>query len=75
MHDNEKIRQKIIDIITQKDVQQSEEYIRKISRNELTLELLDKGLDQEGVELQLKELCDEGSFVMDEQNIYQYEET
>jgi|GEM_PF-1874012 len=75
MQDNKKIRQEIIGLITKKDIQDTEEYIRKISRNELALALMDRGFDKENIEQQLAVLCEDGSFALDEQNLYQYEET
>lgn len=75
MQDNKKIREEIIGLITQKDIRDTEEYIRKISRNELALALMDRGFDKENIEQQLAALCEDGSFALDEQNLYQYEET
>jgi len=75
MNSDNKIREEILLIFSGKDIQESEAYIRKISRNELIKELMDKGFDKGKIDRQLSALCNKGAFALDEQNVYQYEES
>lgn len=74
MENNRQLKTEIIDLMNRHDIQQAEEYIRKVNRNELLKELMDMGYDKEAIDQELAALCNEGSFALDEQNLYQYEQ-
>lgn len=67
------LKQNMLDVIAQRDIQQGEDYLRKMNKAAFISCLMEKGHEKEAIEEALIQLCDEGCFVADEQNVYEYE--
>lgn len=50
------------------------EYEQKITRVEITSELIRKGYDKERIDRTIEKLCQDGTLAMDEQDIYLYDD-
>lgn len=71
----EQLKEHILQIMARKGkAYETADYLLKIPRSEMMSELSLLGFDHEVSEAVLEELCAKGILVIDEFNIYQYEE-
>ena len=67
------MKEKIIEVIREKGLQDIGEYEQKIARATLTSELIGCGYDKEKIDAAIQQLCENGTLAMDEQDIYLYD--
>lgn len=70
----ERIHKLILKTLTEKGISDEDNYDRKLSRTELTSELIGKGQDKETIDTAIEQLCGDGTLTADEQDIYLYDE-
>lgn len=69
------IKKEILQLIAEKGIPQpGEDYERYMPRMEMTLAMMHTDADKEAIETALEALCNDGSLVMDELNIYLYDQ-
>lgn len=68
------IEQQIFKYFSQNGMKDIGEYEQKITRVEITSELIRKGYDKERIDRTIEKLCQDGTLAMDEQDIYLYDD-
>lgn len=68
------IEQQIFKYFSQNGMKDIGAYEQKITRVEITSELIRKGYDKERIDRTIEKLCQDGTLAMDEQDIYLYDD-